>query len=268
MPCWDGRFGSLRSRHLTVWAAAWVCRAGAGLRRPTRCRRLFRSLRTTIRSVLTLGGRRSRPMQSKTALSIGWLKTSAGSFSPGEPPKDGTRAPTLLREASSRIYKAGACSDVSKDRFGGYRGNDVAWVLLPGRTNDVGVNLACYLSSGDAGPALPPGSGRLENLSAFTLAKNSLGAVLAQGPGLVIFDALYRPRETIDSPPIPTTNLSTFPTPRDQRAQQGNRRTATGACATASKPCAPCPASSRTRTTSATAPGRDLAVAMAPTKLP
>jgi hypothetical protein len=37
---------------------------------------------------------------------------------------------------------------------------------------------------------LPTGSGRLENLPAYILQKNSEGAVLAEGPGLVIFDAL------------------------------------------------------------------------------
>jgi hypothetical protein len=51
---------------------------------------------------------------------------------------------------------------------------------------------------------LPAGSGRLENLNAYILQKNSLGAVLAEGPGLVIFDADYGPGVTMDSPP---TNL-------------------------------------------------------------
>ena len=40
------------------------------------------------------------------------------------------------------------------------------------------------------------------------LQKSSLGAVLAEGPGLVMFDALYEPGATIDSPP--DTNLDTY----------------------------------------------------------
>jgi hypothetical protein len=41
----------------------------------------------------------------------------------------------------------------------------------------------------------------LENLPAYVLQKNSAGAVLAEGPGLVIFDACYGSGSTIDSPP-------------------------------------------------------------------
>jgi protein-glutamine gamma-glutamyltransferase len=54
---------------------------------------------------------------------------------------------------------------------------------------------------------LPTGTGRLENLSAWVVQKNNLGAVLAEGPGLVMFDALYEPGATIDSPA--NTNLDT-----------------------------------------------------------
>lgn len=48
---------------------------------------------------------------------------------------------------------------------------------------------------------LPSGIGRLENLPAYLLQTNQLGAVLAEGPGLVIFDALYGPGTTLDSSP-------------------------------------------------------------------
>ena len=66
-------------------------------------------------------------------------------------------------------------------------------MLLPGTTNGATVNLACYLPDGCALLPLPTGSARLENLSAFVLYKSILGAVLAEGPGLVVFDALYGP---------------------------------------------------------------------------
>ena len=48
---------------------------------------------------------------------------------------------------------------------------------------------------------MPAGCGRLENLPAYLLERNGEGAVLAEGPGLVIFDALYGSDKTIDSPP-------------------------------------------------------------------
>jgi hypothetical protein len=75
------------------------------------------------------------------------------------------------------------------------------------------VTIACYLDgwSKDIGAPegllpLPLGSGRLENLPTLTLKKNSAGAVLATGPGLVVFDALYGPGAAIDSPPDAGTN--------------------------------------------------------------
>jgi hypothetical protein len=48
---------------------------------------------------------------------------------------------------------------------------------------------------------LPEGSGRLENLAAYVLEKNTMGAIKATGPGLVIFDARYGPGATVDSRP-------------------------------------------------------------------
>jgi len=48
---------------------------------------------------------------------------------------------------------------------------------------------------------LPTGSARLENLPAYLLQKNARGAVSADGPGLVQFEAIFGPGTTIDSAP-------------------------------------------------------------------
>jgi protein-glutamine gamma-glutamyltransferase len=63
---------------------------------------------------------------------------------------------------------------------------------------------------------LPTGSGRLENLYAYILQENSEGAVLAEGPGLVIFNALYGPGRTIDSLPDTGTNLLDLTVPTNE----------------------------------------------------
>ena len=134
-------------------------------------------------------------------------------------PKDGRSPPTYLREASYRNYRSqhwyggGARSDfgeVSHD----FNSNN--WNLLPVTTNALAVNIACYADghSQDTGDPLlllplPTGSRRLENLSALTIKKNNTGAVLATGRrSLMVFDALYGPGETIDSPP--NTNWDCF----------------------------------------------------------
>ncbi len=78
--------------------------------------------------------------------------------------------------------------------------NRNVWVLAPGKATPAGVNLGCYLPGGFALLPLPTGCGRLEKLSAFTVQKNHLGAVRAEGPRVVVFDALFGPGSTIDSP--------------------------------------------------------------------
>lgn len=144
--------------------------------------------------------------QSRTALGqIGRLKVSTKIVirlkpGPGSPP------PNLLREASYRGYQRQTWySGSSKNDFENVPSetNNTTWVLLPQKHNLASVNLACYLDKGNALLPLPEGAGRLENLAAYLLKKNSAGAVLAEGPGLVIFDALYGPGPTIDSSPDP-----------------------------------------------------------------
>jgi len=151
------------------------------------------------------------PMKSRTTLGqIGSLKGSSAIVIRLEP-KEGSRAPTLLREASYRTWKGPVWySEVAQDNFENVyeETNHTTWVLVPGGTNSAAVNLSCYLPGRMALLPLPPGSGQLDNLSAFLVQKSSLGAVLAQGPGLVIFDALYGPGLTIDSPGNTNEDLS------------------------------------------------------------
>ena len=80
--------------------------------------------------------------------------------------------------------------------------------MLPGQTNTTPVEIACYLTSTARethNPTgllpLPTGSSRLENLNAYRLQQNRTGTILAEGPGLVIFDSFYNPDATMDSPP-------------------------------------------------------------------
>jgi hypothetical protein len=141
---------------------------------------------------------------SRTALGqIGKVKTSAKIVIRLEP-KEHSPAPTLLREACYRTYKAQTWyAGNSRDEFENLLAetNATTWVLLPDKTNKAVVNLACYLQNGQGLLPLPIGAGRLENLPAWVLRKNTAGTVLAEGPGLVIFDARYGPGATIDSAP-------------------------------------------------------------------
>lgn len=156
------------------------------------------------------------PLQSKTAFGqIGRIKLSSTIMIRVQP--IGTNPiPTLLREASYRNYKAQTWyAGNSRNDFENIieETNRGTWILLRQKTNTSAVNLACYLPGGKALLPLPTGSGRLEHLSAYLLSKNSAGAVLAQGPGLVMFDARFGPGATIDYPPDPRDD--TFVNPRE-----------------------------------------------------
>jgi hypothetical protein len=147
--------------------------------------------------------RRTDPTQSVTALGqIGRMKLSGQIVIRLKTLNDAV-PPEYLREASylsyhSQIWHVGTARDdftqVAPEPDG------TTWNLLSGITNPAAVNIACYLDGGKALLPLPTGSRRLKNFNAYVLQKNSAGAVLAEGPGLVIFDAEYGPGATMDAP--------------------------------------------------------------------
>lgn len=158
---------------------------------------------------------RTDPLQSSTAIGqIGYLKLS-GKIVIRLQTKNGKPPPAYLREACYRTYfspRQSWYAGSPRTDFGAVSPapDQTTWVLLPGKTNPASVNIACDLNGGKSLLPLPTGSGRLENLNAYILEKNSEGAVLAEGPGLVIFDADYGPGVTMDAPPddnLTATNL-------------------------------------------------------------
>lgn len=150
------------------------------------------------------------PAETRTQLGkIGRIKTS-GRIVIRLQPKHGSPVPRYLREASYRLYKSRVWSaGSSRDDFNQVLEaplNSGNWPVLPDKTNTCAVNIACYLEGMRTNTPtgllpLPAGVGRLEKLSAYLLYRNSAGAVLAEGPELLIFDALYNPDSTLDSPP-------------------------------------------------------------------
>ncbi len=208
---------SQRSRRygIVVWAGALAAAILLGYSGQRGVGRLYGLLDTyNARWLSRAVGGGTDPLRSKTALGqIGRLKGSSQIVIRLET-TDGSRPPPLLREASYRAWKGLVWySDVVPDNFESvyYERDHTTWLLLPGRTNRAKVNLACYLPGGTALLPLPTGSGRLENLSAYVVRKSGLGAVLAEGPGLVVFDALYGSGPTMDSPPDTNEDLSVPP---------------------------------------------------------
>jgi hypothetical protein len=162
---------------------------------------------------------RTDALQSATSIGqLGNLKLSPRIIIRLEPAKVGT-APLYLREASYRNYhpqnQTWYAGGSRKDFQEVYHDslNETAWTLIPGKTNAFAANIACYLdgwSTELTAPEgllpLPTGSWHLKNLPALTLKVNPAGAVLAAGPGLMIFDAYFGPGKTLDAPPDTSTN--------------------------------------------------------------
>lgn len=202
----------------TLWAgrpwryglAVWACTLGAaivlgyfGQSSIGKVQRYFETINPNWLNAFSRKG--TDPYQSKTALGqIGLIKLSSTIMLRVQP--IGTNpVPTLLREASYRNYKAQTWyAGNSRNDFENVveETNRGTWLLLRSKTNlPSAVNLACYLPGGKALLPLPSGSGRLEHLAAYLVSRNSAGAVLATGPGLVLFDARFGPGQTIDYPP-------------------------------------------------------------------
>jgi hypothetical protein len=204
-----------RSRrfHFATWIAALAIAVSMGYFGQRGVRELQRAIESYNPQWLYQFGHRSiDPTQSRTRIGhLGRLKMSSRIVIRLEP-KNGSRAPTYLREASYRVFSQSiwTASNLREDfETVPSQLDGLTWNLLPQKPATATNSISCFLDdrTRDGDPTgllpLPSGSGRLENLPAYLLQKNSLGAVLATGPGVLIFDACSGPGETIDSPPTP-----------------------------------------------------------------
>lgn len=182
--------------------------------------------------------RQDDPFQSRTAIGrMGQIKNSSAIAIRLQPhsPQD---VPMYLHESTYRLYKdqtwyAGS----SRDDFSAINEvpasptNQAHWTLIPDKPTTAAVQISCFLDGSENGiPSgllpLPSGTARLQKLPAFGLKMNSAGAVLAQGPGLVIFDAHFGPGPTYDSPP--GTNTRRLNRPQQTNETQAASPPATG----------------------------------------
>ena len=199
-----------------AWLLAVIVGVALGFLGQTGVRQAMRLAESMNLSWLSfLVRRRFDAEQSRTALGkIGDIKTS-GQIVIRLEPLNGNAPPTYLREASYRTYKGVTwLAEINEEGFesvGESGQNTLIWPLPPLQqvTNTHAANIACYLDGGKALLPLPTGSARLEKLNIIELKKSPLGAVLARGPGLAIFDAHFTDGRTIDSPPEPAdrTNI-------------------------------------------------------------
>lgn len=145
----------------------------------------------------------SDPLQSRTALGhIGRLQLS-GKIVVRLEVKSG-QAPEYLREATYRSYRTQVWySDMGSNDFTAVIETNGTFVLAPPRTNGSVAGIACYLSGGNGLLPLPSGCSQVDNRLISSLERSPLGAVLVQGPGMVMLDAYYGPGPTLDALPVP-----------------------------------------------------------------
>ena len=145
--------------------------------------------------------RRFDPIQSQTEIGqLGRIKTSPKIVIRLEA-KNGV-PPRRLRETTYRSFKGRIWyADLTENDFSRVtETNETTFTLLDKPTSEV-VNIACYLPGGKALLPLPESTARLEHLLAYNVWRSPLGGVLEEGPGLVVFDALYGGTSaTIDEP--------------------------------------------------------------------
>jgi len=169
-------------------------------------------------------GRSSNPNEDRTAIGqIGVLKGSSKIVIRLRP-IDGSPVPALLRSASYRFYRSPIWSS------GNTRGESIYsagfdtitpqpysgdWLLRSSAAAS-DLQIATYLMGGNDILPLPPGTARLENLSVFYVRTNNLGTVLAEGPGVVLFNAIWGPDGSIDS--APDENLDGYVPSRERPA--------------------------------------------------
>jgi hypothetical protein len=208
---------------LAVWVAALISAivfGYTGARGIGYLQRYVESLNVQLVARLLSRGR-TDPTKSQTQIGeIGrfetspriliWLQPISGEF------------PTYLREASYRTFRSPVwfANQPKADEvdISHAATNENTWPLGLNKTNASRIGISCYLTdrnrttrNAEGLLPLPTGSARLENLPAYFLKKNGRGAVDAEGPGLVQFEAVYGPGATIDSA-AETNSPSPWPT--------------------------------------------------------
>jgi transglutaminase-like putative cysteine protease len=228
---------TLRSRRfgLKIWAVGLAAVVGVGFLGQFGIWQLNHLVQTWDAELLARWlHSRTDPSQSLTSIGqIGELKLSPRIVIRLEPEQTGI-VPNYLRKASYRSY-----TPFNETWHAGNAQNEFepmvpeedtsSWVLLPRKSTNSVVRIACYLEgrSHDENHdpegvlPLPPGSFRLENLpngvSVTAVKTNQTGVALATGSGLMIFDARYGPGATFDSPPdSSSTNRFDFMVPTNE----------------------------------------------------
>jgi hypothetical protein len=197
---------------LAVWGGVLAVAIALGFGGQRGLVRLKQSIDQRLPEWLGLLHRDSDPLESRTEIGqIGRIQTSSQIVIRLET-AEGVSPPPYLREAAYRTYRSGVWyAGSSKDDFTRLIESSLdsqQWALVPGKTNGATLNIACYLPGGKGLLPLPTASGQLDHLLAYQLEKNSLGAVREEGPGLVIFNAVYGRGPDIERAPDTNEDLS------------------------------------------------------------
>ncbi len=229
-----------RRFHFAVWAVTILAACGFaffGQQQLGELRRFVENFTPNVQWWSSLlSGRSQNVNRSRTEIGEIGGKKGSGSIVVRIELKEGTPSPSLLRTVSYRSYSNATWFSGSirsgaggSDGFpggdrpqgegrGGGRGEgrgqssfgqvsqetgQPTWIFREAVT-PMRINIATYIdNNSDTGEPVPVpfGFARFENLPNAQLKTNHLGIVVAQGSGLLMFDVLYGPVGSIDSPP-------------------------------------------------------------------
>jgi hypothetical protein len=188
-----------------------------------------------------VGGSRTNPDEEQTSLGqIGRFGGSGRIVIRVEPHED-SNAPELLRTASYRFFQGTRWSAVgSRDtadavtRFDTVSAEPHSSTFVLRRSYETeSFSMATFIEGGVDIVPLPMGAATLQNMPVFTLKTNGLGVVMAEGPGVALFDVYSGRDGSIDTQPtwadryVPESERAAvevcvmgFKTPRGQTARQ------------------------------------------------
>lgn len=142
------------------------------------------------------------PLESRTAIGhLGRMKSSGRIVMRVWPVKGAT--PQLLQEASYDQFNGSVWQASERDFQPLFPDSDLlTWPLLLPAESGNSIQIARYLNNGQGLLAVPPGTGKLEDLRADEVSTNRFGTVKVSGaPGLVTYGTSFDPAVSREGPP-------------------------------------------------------------------
>ena len=193
---------SVRSRRYSasLWLVVFCLAGGGGFMGQKGLHRLQLFLEEKTQNWFAGSGQDADPYVSRTAIGdVANLKPSNRIVFRAEP-EPGTSLPLLLREACYVDFRYATWTARGYEFESGFRDTNGSWRIQLAEPKK-GLTVFSYLPEGKGMLKLPGGVCRIDNLAAVKMAKNPLGAIKVEGPGMISPKIMFDPQISSDAPP-------------------------------------------------------------------